>query len=81
MGDFSKAAVTRILKNAAPKDMRVSERAKSVFIEVLTDHADQIAENAVKMARAAGKKTITEKHIQLATRLVFTKELPPEEEK
>lgn len=46
--------------------MRVSDEAKAALAEVLEQQALEISAKAKQLAEHAGRKTITEKDIQLA---------------
>ena len=61
-----KAPLGRILINAGAK--RVSQEALDVFAELLEEIALKSGEKATRMARHAGRKTIHEEDIKLATR-------------
>ncbi len=61
-----KAPMARILVNAGAK--RVSQDAADSFTEVLTDLAEEIARQAVKIANHAGRKTVQEGDIKLAAK-------------
>ena len=61
-----KAPVARILLNSGAK--RVSAGAVDEFSELLTNYAEQVAEQASKIAKHSGRKTIQEGDIKLAAR-------------
>lgn len=61
-----KAPVARILMKAGAS--RVSAEASSVLTDKLEDLARKIAEDAVRVARHAGRKTVHESDIKLAAR-------------
>jgi len=58
------AAMEQLIKNAGAD--RVAEDAKQALKEVLEEKAMVIAQNAVKMASHAGRKTIKASDIKLA---------------
>ena len=60
------APVARILMRAGAS--RVSAQAAKVFAEYLQDKAVEIGEQAVKIARHAGRKTVHEGDIRLAAK-------------
>lgn len=60
------APFERILKDAGAK--RVSKTAMKEFAMVIEDIADKIAIDATKLAKHAGRKTVTGEDIRLANR-------------
>ncbi len=56
----------RILKNAGAQ--RVSEDAKVAFSDVLKEIADEIGNQASKIAKHAGRKTVQDDDIKLAAK-------------
>ena len=58
------APVERIIKGAGAE--RVSGRAAMALAEVLEEHGTEIATRAIKLARHAGRKTVTGQDIALA---------------
>ena len=56
----------RLVKGAGAA--RVSEDAASALREVLEDFAGEVAAKAVRLARHAGRKTVTKEDIKLAYR-------------
>ncbi len=61
-----KAPVARIILNAGAP--RVSADATDIFTEILTEIAEDIASQAVKIAKHSGRKTIQAGDIKLAAR-------------
>ncbi len=48
--------------------LRVSDDAKTALADVLEDHGIKISAEAKKYAEHAGRKTVTDKDIELATK-------------
>jgi DNA-binding protein len=65
-GLIPKAPVARILMNAGAK--RVSADAVDAFSEVLTEIAEEISAQALKIAKHSGRKTIQDGDIKLAAK-------------
>ena len=61
-----KAPVARILMNAGAK--RVSADAVDAFADVIYDIALKIAEQAVRIAKHSGRKTVQDGDIKLAAK-------------
>ncbi|HLC97605.1 MAG TPA: histone [Candidatus Nanoarchaeia archaeon] len=61
---LSHNAMDKIMREAGA--LRVSDEAKAALAEVLEQHALEISAKAKQLAEHAGRKTITEKDIQLA---------------
>ena len=61
-----KAPVGRILINAGAK--RVSASAVNAFTEVLTNTAEKIGTQAVKISKHSGRKTVHEGDVKLAAK-------------
>lgn len=59
-------AMDKLMRNAGA--LRVSDDAKEALAEILEQKALIIAEEAKKLAKHAGRKTITEKDIFLAVK-------------
>lgn len=59
------AAMERILKNCGAK--RVSDKAKITLRDILEAEAEKIGRKAVKLALHAGRKTVKDKDIKLAS--------------
>jgi len=62
-----KAPIARILMNSGAK--RVSAGAASAFTDKLEEIGKKIAEDAVKIAKHAGRKTVHDSDIKLAARM------------
>ncbi|MBS3137071.1 NFYB/HAP3 family transcription factor subunit [Candidatus Woesearchaeota archaeon] len=60
------AAMEKILKKCGAE--RVSDKAKIALKNIIEDKADEIAINAVRLAKHAGRKTIKSGDIKLATK-------------
>ena len=60
------AAMEKILKNCGAE--RVSDKAKAALKDVVEDIAVEIAENAVRLANHAGRKTVKAGDIKLAAK-------------
>ena len=64
MGELPIAPIGRIIKNAGGQ--RVSEGAEEALGKVLEQWAEEVAMQAVKLAKHAGRKTIKASDIELA---------------
>ena len=60
------AAMERILKNSGAE--RVSDKAKAALKEVVEEISEEIAQNAVRLALHAGRKTVKAADIKLAAK-------------
>ncbi len=60
------AAMEKILKDSGAE--RVSDTAKTALKDALQEIAEKLAENAVKLAGHAGRKTIKAEDIKLAAK-------------
>jgi DNA-binding protein len=60
------AAMEKILKQAGAE--RVSDKAKAALKNAVEDIAEKIAEDAVKLALHAGRKTVKDGDIRLAAK-------------
>jgi histone H3/H4 len=56
----------KILKKCGAE--RVSDKAKAALKNIIEDKADEIAANAVRLAKHAGRKTVKAGDIKLATK-------------
>ncbi len=61
-----RAPVARILMKAGAK--RVSAEAADAFAEVITNLTEEIAIQAAKVAKHAGRKTVNEEDIKIAVK-------------
>ncbi|MBW6451222.1 MAG: histone family protein [DPANN group archaeon] len=66
MSEIPTAPMERLLRNAGAK--RVSNDAAKHFAQVLEDICLDIAKEAVKLSKHAGRKTVKAKDIKLAKR-------------
>lgn len=69
MAELPLAPVKRLIKNAGAE--RVSEDASALFAEHLEEQATIIAENAVKLANHAGRKTVKADDIKLSVKTLY----------
>jgi DNA-binding protein len=60
------AAMGKILKQAGAE--RVSDSAKEALKNVVEDLSQKIAESSVRLAKHAGRKTVKERDIKLASK-------------
>ena len=68
MADLPAAPFERILKKVGAK--RVSEEACKEFARVMEEKMLKVAEEAVMLAKHAGRKTITEEDVRMARRKI-----------
>lgn len=61
-----KSSMERILKSAGAK--RVSDDASKELVDLVTIRAQEICKKAEKLSKHAGRKTILEEDIKLASR-------------
>ncbi len=64
MVELPRAPIERLIKRAGAE--RVSDGAVEALADVLEEEAIKIATRAIKLARHAGRKTVTEDDIKLA---------------
>jgi histone H3/H4 len=65
-GIIPKAPVGRIIMKVGAK--RVSASAVNAFTEVINNTAEEIASQAVKIAKHSGRKTVQEGDVKLASK-------------
>jgi len=64
MGEIPLAPLERIMRKAGAK--RVSEDAVIAMAQLVEDHAEELSEDAIAIAKSAGKKTVEEADILAA---------------
>lgn len=60
------APFERLLRNAGAK--RVSKSAAKQFAAVMADYAHELSDEAIALAKHAGRKTITDSDVRMAKR-------------
>ncbi len=66
MAELPIAPIKRLLKNAGAS--RISDDAAVKLAEVLEEYGEDVARNATKLAKHAGRKTVKAEDIDLAAR-------------
>jgi len=64
MTDLPLAPIERLLKQAGAR--RVSEDAVVALAEIIEDYAEEVGEDAIAVAKHAGRKTVKAEDIKLA---------------
>jgi histone H3/H4 len=62
--------IAQLKKAAWEKDFRISKPAAEELREELEKHATRIIQEAIKISKVSGKKTVQDKDIELAIKLV-----------
>jgi len=64
--DLPLAPIERIMRNAGA--VRISEDAVIALASMLVERAEEVSEDAIAMAKHAGRKTVTADDIRLAAK-------------
>jgi histone H3/H4 len=66
MAELPRAAIERLIRNAGAP--RVSVSACDAMIEVLENVASEVSNQAIMLAKHAGRKTVTGEDVKLAAK-------------
>ncbi|WP_424359500.1 histone family protein [Methanocella sp. MCL-LM] len=68
MKELPVASVDRIIRNAGAD--RVSEDAKEALAAILEEYGTKVSAEAIKLCKHAGRKTVKEEDIRLASQRI-----------
>ena len=68
MKELPVASVDRIIRNAGAD--RVSEDAKEALAAILEEYGTRVSAEAIKLCKHAGRKTVKEEDIKLASQRI-----------